>query len=31
MLRHQNVQGIELMGKIERAGTDDGEVRYKMA
>jgi|SRR5579863_406551 len=29
-LRRQNVQGLELMGNIERSGNDDGEMLYKM-
>lgn len=30
-LRHQNAQGLELMGNVERSGNDDGEMLYKMA
>jgi DNA-binding winged helix-turn-helix (wHTH) protein/TolB-like protein len=30
-LRGQNQQGLELMGNIERAGGDDGEMSYKIA
>ncbi len=30
-LRHQAAQGLELMGSVERSGSDDGEMLYKMA
>jgi len=30
-LRGHNQQGLELMGNIERAGGDDGEMSYKIA
>jgi DNA-binding winged helix-turn-helix (wHTH) protein/TolB-like protein/tetratricopeptide (TPR) repeat protein len=30
-LRGRNQQGLELMGNIERAGGDDGEMSYKIA
>jgi tetratricopeptide (TPR) repeat protein len=30
-LRHEDTQGLELMGSVERSGSDDGEMLYKMA
>jgi len=30
-LRHQDTQGLELIGGIERSGSNDGEMLYKMA
>ena len=30
-LRHEGTQGLELMGSVERTGSDDGEMLYKMA
>ena len=30
-LRHRREQGLELMKEVERSGSDDGEMSYKMA
>ncbi len=30
-LRHDDAQGLRIMGNIERSGGDDGEMTYKMA